>query len=196
MIEPKIAVDDKEVTKALSMLGSKSNMVMARAANKTIATTNKAISQEVRKRYRNVKARDIRQAIFRRSRANAMKPTAELEYKSQHIGLYKLGMVTPKRAVKNHRPGCYKVSVKKNSPWIPMRERPRPFVQVIKNEGGKDHTGLFRRTAEHTRKIEELYAPAVTQMMKNEKVIQSMEKTARKALRKNLEHEIDWELRR
>lgn len=200
MAEPKmrIEVDDKSLVKALGTLNRKADIVIARAANRTIATANKAMRKGVRKRYLKVKDGDVRKALFKR-RASASNPTAELTYKSQHENVYKMGKVSPPRIVKHHNPRYYKAQVMKDNPMVPLRNRPRPFVQMMPN----GHVGLFRRVSDEAKnkgdkrnKIEAVQAPALSQMMKNEEVLQDTEKVAGKAFLKRLEHEIDWELRR
>lgn len=200
MAEPKmrIEVDDKSLVKALGTLNRKADVVIARAANRTIATTNKALSKGVRERYPKVKDSDVRNALFKR-RASASNPTAELTYKSQHENLYKMGYVSPTRIVRNHDPNYYSAHIMKEAPMVPLRNRPRPFVQMMPN----GHVGLFRRVSDEARsegdkrnKIEAVQAPALSQMMKNEEVLQDAEKVAGAAFLKRIEHEIDWELRR
>ena len=206
MVEQKITVDDKSLVRALGTLRGRADIVIARAANRTITTTNKAMSKGVRERYPKVKDGDVKKALFKR-RANASNPTAELTYKSMHENLYKHGFVSPQKIVKTGYgtepdPKFYKARVMKDSPMYPLMERPRPFVQMMSN----GHVGLFRRKTQdgmkfyrgaHKRNaIEAVYAPAISQMMKNDEVLQETEKVAGKAFLKRLEHEIDWELRR
>lgn len=205
MAEPKmkIEVDDKSLVRALGTLNRKADIVIARAANRTIATTNKAMSKGVRERYPKVKDGDVKKALFKR-KATSANPTAELTYTSGHENLYKHGYVSPRRIVNNHDPSYYRAHVMKGTPWVRLTGRPRPFVQKMPN----GHVGLFRRmTAEEKEKnkyhgtherntITAMYAPAVSQMMKNDEVLQDAEKAAGDMFLKRLEHEIDRELKR
>lgn len=203
MVEPRITVNDKEVSRALRALGQKANIVMARAANRAATTANKEMSKAVRARYEKVKDGDVKKALFKR-KATSSNPTAELTYKSSHENLYKLGNVTPKRIVKTGgekpNPKFYKARVMKGNPFEPLMERPRPFVQKMSN----GHIGLFRRKSDDGRNlrgkkrnaIEAVQAPALSQMLKNKEVLQETEKIAGEVLLKRLEHEIDRELRR
>lgn len=203
MAEPKmkIEVDDKSLVKALGTLNQKADIVIARAANRTIVTANKAMSKGVRKQYPKVRDGDVKKALFKR-KATSADPTAALTYKSQHENLYKHGYVSPKRIVNNHDPSYYRAHVMKGTPMVSLLGRPRPFVQKMQN----GHVGLFKRmTAEemknyhgtHKRNaITAVYAPAISQMMKNDEVLQDAEKAAGDMFLKRLEHEIDRELRR
>lgn len=207
MAEPKmkIEVDDKSLVRALGTLNRKADIVIARAANRTIATTNKAMSRGVRERYPKVKDGDVKKALFKR-RATPERPLAELTYKSSHENLYKHGYISPRRIVRGNDPKYYKARVMRGHPYVPLTERPRPFVQRIKNKTGEDKVGLFRRMTEEEKKgyngshkrnaITAVYAAAVSQMMKNDEVLQDAEKAAGDMFLKRLEHEIDREIKR
>lgn len=208
MVDPKlrIEVDDKSLVKALGTLRGRADIVIARAANRTITTTNKAMSKGVRARYPKVKDGEVKKALFKR-KATAVNPTASLTYKSMHENLYKHGYVSPRKIVKTGYgikpdPKYYKAHVIKGRPKYPLTERPRPFVQMMPN----GHVGLFRRKTKdgmkfykgtHKRNaIEAVQAPALSQMMKNGGVLKETEKVAGEAFLKRLDHEIDWELRK
>lgn len=200
-----VGVDDKSLVKALGTLNKKADIVIARAANRAATTANVAIGKGVHTRYPKVKVGDVKKALFRR-RATPANPTAELTYKSNHENLYKHGYVSPPRIVRGNNPRYYKARVMKDHPLAPLMGRPRPFVQRIKNKTGEDKVGLFRRIPKDNMKnyngshernaIEAVYAPAISQMIKNTDVLQDAEKAAGKMFLKRLEHEIDRELRR
>ena len=204
MVRTEITVDDKSLQKALGKLQGRADIIIARAANRSMATANKAMSQGVRKKYVAVKDGDVKKALFKQ-KASAHNPTASLTYTSKHENLYSMGLVSPKRIVKGNDPKFYKARVMTDHPFKPLKGRPRPFVQRIRNPK-KDHVGLFRRRTEdqmtnyrgkHRRNaIEAVQAPALSQMLKNEEVLDNTQKVAGEAFLKRLEHEIDWELRK
>lgn len=186
-------IDDKEVKKALVTLGNRADAVIARAANRAMTTANKRMSKEVRERYVAVKNEDVKKALFKR-RASANRPTATLIYKSKHENLYKMGKVSPRRIVKRNNPPFYEAQVMKDGQMTPLKRRPRPFVQKMPQNG---HVGLFRRKSDDgLRKIEAVYAPALTQMMTNKEVLANVEKETGETFLKRLDHEIAWELRK
>lgn len=201
-VKMNIDVDDKSLVKALGTLNKKADIVIARAANRAATTANVAMSKGVHERYPKVKAGDVKKALFRR-RATPANPTAELTYKSNHENLYKLGYVSPPRIVRGNNPRYYKARVMKDHPLVPLTERPRPFVQKMPN----GHVGLFKRMTEEEKEknkyhgshernaIEAFYAPAISQMMKNDEVLKDTEKAAGDMFLKRLEHEIDRELK-
>lgn len=193
MVRTEITVDDKSLQKALGKLQGRADIIIARAANRSMATANKAMSQGVRKKYVAVKDGDVKKALFKQ-KASAHNPTASLTYTSKHENVYRMGRVSPKRIVKGNNPRFYKAQVMTDEPYKPLRKRPRPFVQRMPSNG---FVGLFRRKSDNgSRKIEAVQAPALSQMLKNEEVLDNTQKVAGEAFLKRLEHEIDWELRK
>lgn len=202
MVRAEIAVDDKSVQEALGKLQEKADIIIARAANRSMATANKAMSQGVRKKYVAVKDGDVREALHPRQ-ASARNPVASLTYKSKHENVYRMGRVSPKRIVRGNDPKVYKARVMTDEPFKPLKGRPRPFVQRMPENG---FVGLFRRRTKdqmtnyrgtHRRNaIETVQAPALSQMLKNEEVLENTQKVAGEVFLKRLEHEIDWELRK
>lgn len=193
MAGTEITVDDKDVREALGKLQGKADIIIARAANRSMTTANKAMSQGVRKKYVAVKDGDVKEALSKQ-RASARNPVASLTYRSKHENLYRMGRVSPKRIVKNNNPRFYKARVMTEEAFKPFKKRPRPFTQRMPGNG---FVGLFRRESDNgSRKIESVQAPALSQMMKNEEVLENAQKVAGEAFLKRLEHEIDWELRK
>ena len=193
MVRTEITVDDKSLQKALGKLQGRADIIIARAANRSMTTANKAMSQGVRKKYVAVKDGDVKKALFKQ-KASARNPVASLTYKSKHENVYKMGRVSPKRIVKDNDPKFYKGRVMKDEPFKPLKGRPRPFVQRMPENG---FVGLFRRKSNNgSRKIEAVQAPALSQMLKNEEVLENTQKVAGEVFLKRLEHEIDWELRK
>lgn len=203
MIDAQITVSDAAVKRALGDLRGKSGVVISRAANRAATTANKVIQDETKKRYLATKA-SMQKALFKR-KATAASPTAALIYRSSRENVYKWrGAVSPTYVVKRSappkpNPRYYSVRVMRSHGPIPMIGSPKPFVQRMKN----GHVGLFRRKSTDERKkgdkrnaIKSVDAPALSQILKNKETLDYMREKAGAAFVKNLEHEIDYLLKK
>ncbi len=200
MVGVQVTVSDKAVKKALGSLQSKSGVVISRAANRAMGTAEKVIRDETAAIYE-INKREVSKDL-KRKKATVAKPTAILTYKSAHKNLFwwksrgRSG-VSPARPVQssspfNPDPKYYSAHVMRGRGNIPLNSGPRPFVQIAKS----GVIGLFRRTSDHPRSpIRGVAAPALTQIIQNDKVLDRLQKETGIMLQKRIEHEVDYLLK-
>lgn len=194
MVNVTITVSEEEVKRRLGILANKSGQVIARAANRSINTGKKAIKQETAQIY-NVRQRDVEEIVKVR-RATPSDPEVKMTFKSRHRNLYSFGKestVKPRYPVRSSSPydpdpGYVTVTVKNARPNIAMSARPRPFVQISHKNG---YFLLFRRSSNKSRApLRGVAAPALSQIIKNEKVMARFRRDAGSMFMKRLDHEI------
>lgn len=201
MITTQITVSEDKVKRALGEMAGKSGTVISRAANRAATTANKVIKQEVAKVY-DVNQKAVK-GIFKMTNATRTRPTAVLKYESGFDNLYRWGsrgrsVVSPKRPVASSGPydadpEVYSAHVMRGEGNKPLDGNPKPFVQITK----KGTLGLFQRTKKNSRSpLRGVAGPALAQAVKNEKVIERMEREAGSEFMTRLQHEFDYLLKK
>ncbi len=194
MVNVTITVSEEEVKRRLGILANKSGQVIARAANRSINTGKKAIKQETAQIY-NVRQRDVEEIVKIR-KATQANPTAKLTFKDRHKNLYSFGKestVKPRYPVRSSNsydpdPGYVTATVKKTRTNVPLSGRPKPFVQISPQNG---YILLFQRKSNDARApLRGVAAPALPQIVKNEKVMARFSRDAGSMFVKRLDHEI------
>lgn len=195
MINTIILIDEAEVKKRLGYLESKSNKVIARAVNRSYTSGKKAISKEAKKIYL-VNDRDVNGSdTLKITKATYQAPMAKLLYTGYHRNLYHYRRaVSPRRIIKwsNGRPNVafYKAHFMGEHAPEPLTKDPKPFVQKMKRTNGV--VGLFRRSSnKRDASLVGVPAPAIPQILKNERIMSAFTRSAGPMLQKRLEHEID-----
>lgn len=194
MVGVKVEVPCGEIKRRLGTLQHKSGQVIARAANRSIATGKKVIKQETAKIY-NVKQKDV-EKILKTERATAAHPHVHMVFKDTHLNLAAFGKATslsPRTPVRssspfNPDPEYVKAKVM-NGSAVPLKQRPRPFVQFA---GKGKNAILLQRTDNSSRApLRGVSAPALPQILKNEAVVKRFQNETSKMFTKRLNHEID-----
>jgi hypothetical protein len=195
MVNTTIYIDEAEVKRRLGVLESQSGKVIARAANRAYATGRSAIAKEAGRDYL-VTRNDVNNSkVLKITRATAAKPTAVLDYKGQHRNLYLWNnkkAVTPNKAIhwSHGEPNVrvYKAAVERGHGRTGLTGENKPFIQSVR---GGSFTGLFRRqSAAMDSKLVGVGAPAIPQIVKNDRVMAQFRNSAGPMLQKRLEHEI------
>lgn len=195
MINVTIVVSEQEVKRRLGTLADRSGAVIARAANRSIATGKKAIKQETAEIY-NIRQKDV-EHILKVTKATARKPVLTLTYKDSHQNLYVFGRkssLRPRYVIAssdpvNPDPEYVKAKVMNKNRPAPLDGRPKPFVQQARKSG---NIALFQRVSNDSRaQIRGVAAPSLPQIIKNKEVLERFNRDAYSMFRKRLEHEID-----
>lgn len=189
MIDAYIRVDTAEVEAKLGELSHKANLVMMRAANRTVTNVTKNMKSEVSKKYR-IKSSDVGKTI-RTQRASIGQPYAKVISQDRHANLGKF-KVSPNRPVKilkskKRSPHAYRAAVEKTNQGTYLMGDTKPFVATMKN----GFTGLFQRKSTSNKTLKGVYGPAVPQMLKNTGVMQVINNEASEMMMKRVEVEIE-----
>ena len=200
MMQVVCTVDDVEAKASFGKLLHMSGAVISRAANRSVTTGKKAIKRETAKIY------EVRQADVEKSlkvtRATPGRPFVKLHFESSHQNLYTWSthgrsVVSPGYPVRsssayNPDPDVYKAHVmKEHSGGIELGGDRKPFMQITKT----GYVGMFRRSSDNPRSpIEGVAAPALTQVMKNEKVYNRFMKDTSEMFAKRMIHESEYYL--
>lgn len=190
MMDYDVTIDTKGVEEMLGDLANKTDLVIARAANRSATTMKKVIKHDTVERYR-LKYGDVEKTLDVK-KANRSKPFVALRSNGYHFRLHEF-KVSPFRAVKYKNgkpsPAVYKASVKRQEGLKPLGGRRKPFVATI---GGE--TKLVRRKRGIIGRIgetEDVYGPSVPQILKNEETMKKARVEGSMMLQKRLIHEID-----
>ncbi len=194
MINVTIYVSEEAVKQRLGVLASRSGAVIARAANRSVNTGKKAVKQETAKIY-NVLQKDV-DGILKVTKATAANPVLTLTYKDSHPNLYVFGRessLTPRFVIQssdpvNPDPEYVRAKVMRQGGYTPLNGSPKPFVQQTRNGS----IALFQRVSDESRApIRGVAAPALPQVIKNDKVLARFNRDASDMFEKRLLHEID-----
>ena len=175
-----ITVDDKKIKEVEKQLGEykiKAPTALSRALNRAAANAKTNAVKKVREKY-SVKAADVRKTI---NVINANKNTLAARVKSEgtRIPLIKFN-VKPSTPRTKKPPKVLKVQVKKDG----LKDLVGGFVANI--NGDK----VFKRTSKTRLPIEQLFGPAVPQMLGTKDMREYIESEAAKVFDQRLEHEI------
>lgn len=199
MLNTTIYVDESEIKRRLGDLADKSGKVIARAVNRSYNTGKNAIAGEAKKDYL-VNQKDVNDPkTLKITKATQVNPTATLEYTGEHRNLYLWNnkkAVTPNRAIKwSHgkaNVSIYKAAVARGHSKVGLQGENKPFIQRVRSGENSEFVGLFRRaTPARDAKLVGVGAPAIPQILKNEKIMEKFRRSAGPMLQKRLEHEID-----
>lgn len=181
-IEP---LDLRYIEKRLETLESKAPIVLIRAVNRAANAAKVQIAKEVNSKYQ-ISSAKVRSTLDIK-KANRGNLVAEVKSEGKNIGLYKF-KVSPKTKVRRGKSKVYRASVKKEGGYKELSGKPKPFVAEMKNS----HMGVFVRKGRSRLSIKELYGPSVPQMIKNEEIMDSIEKRTSEVLNKRIDHEISY----
>lgn len=199
MINVKIRVFQGEVRRRLGTLQSKSGHVIARAANRSIDTGKTVIKKEAAKIY-NVRQKDV-EKVLTVERATSKRPYAHMIFRDRHQNLAAFGKpssLSPRTPVRssdptNPDPAYYRAKVMSRPGTIPLKGRPKPFVQFA---GKNKNAILLQRKSKASRApLRGVAAPALPQILKNDEIMEKFNHEAAVMFANRLEHEIDQVLK-
>lgn len=167
----------KEVEKELGQYKSKAPVALSRALNRAASNAKTNASKKVRENY-TIKAKDISSTISI-TKANRGSLRAVVKSKGERIPLIKF-KVSPSNPRTKNPPKVLKVAVKKGG----LKALVGAFVANV--NGNK----VFRRLGKSRLPIEQLFGPAVPQMLGTSTVKEFVESEATKVFDQRLDHEI------
>jgi hypothetical protein len=168
----------KEVENRLGAFRSKAPSVISSAINRAAQNAKTNATRKAREEYQ-VKAKDINETIKIR-KATRKSLGAEVKSTGYRTPLIKF-KVSPAQPRPKNPPKVLKAAVKKDG----LKSVLGAFVSNI--NGNK----VFRRTTKSRLPIEQLFGPAVPQMLGNKDVRSFIESEAAKTLDKRIDHEIN-----
>ncbi len=197
MIE--IIVDDEYVADRLGALAGRTNVVITRAANVGMRKAAVAITNETYERNA-LRKKDIRE-ILSRKRASYSHPVAKLTYRDAFKNLVIWSEGHGRSVVKPYIPHIgYSDEPKNYFGHVKRRggdkalegEGPIPFIQIAKGSG---NMSLFTRLGRSRYPIRGVAAPAIPQVIAEDKVEKEVRKIAFDATEKELERQIALQLK-
>lgn len=168
----------REVEVQLGSFKNKAPAVISRALNRATANAKTNAVKKVREEYI-IKAKDVRDTI-KVTKANRKSLGAVVSSTGGHIPLIKF-KVSPKTARPKKQPKILKAAVKKDG----LKEVIGAFVANV--NGDK----VFKRTSRSRLPIEQLFGPAVPQMLGNVDIKTYVETEAMKTFNRRLDHEMN-----
>lgn len=199
MINTTIYVDVAEVKFRLGILADQSGKVIARAVNRSYTTGKNAIAKEAKKNYL-ITQKDVNHPkTLKITKARPSYPAATLEYTGGHRNLYLWNnkkAVSPNIVIQwsHGKPNVkvYRAAVGRGHAKVKLQGENKPFIQRVRKGEKGEFVGLFRRVSpERDSKLVGVGAPAIPQILKNDKVMEQFRHAAAPMLQKRLEHEID-----
>ena len=183
-----------EIEKKLGNLKNKAPTVLYRAINRAAQKARTETKREVADKYY-ITQREVSDTI-RLTKASRAKLSAELTSKGGPIALSKF-RVSPRKQVSRTKrgkasPAAYKAGVERASGVKPLSGSPKAFFSTM----GSGHEGVMERVSSRRLPLKQLYGPAVPSMVKNEEVIERIQKEATETLEKRIDAEINNILQR
>lgn len=196
-----IYLDQAEVNAIEYKLGelkNKKHLIIARAANRSIATVRKIVKKETADYYETTQKQVEEDGDGKKSLsfklATGTHPYAVLDYKSPYRNIYKWKgrriTVSPRTPHEGSspKPKFYKSHALRGKANEPLDKGNKPFVQ---HGNKKNANALFKRTTSKRYPIIGIAGPALTQGMKQPGVMEKISKQSMATLAKRIKHEID-----
>jgi len=171
------AIKFKEVEQALGEYKNKAPIALSRAINRAASNAKTNASKKAREQY-NIKAKDIN-ATIKITKANKGSLGAIVKSTGERIPLIKF-KVSPSNPKPKNPPKVLRVEVKKGG----LKEIVGAFVSNV--NGNK----VFIRTSSARLPIQQLFGPAVPQMLGSNSIKEFVENEATKTFDQRLDHEI------
>ncbi len=193
-----ILINDLHVADNLGTLASRTNVVIARAANVGARRAAVTISNETYKRNA-LRKKDIR-TILSRKMASYGNPVARLTYKDsfKNMSIWSEGhgrsVVKPfiPHVGYSDEPENYFGHIKRGAGDKALKgDGPIPFIQIAK---GSRNISLFTRIGMSRYPIRGVAAPAIPQVISEDRVLEKVAKVAFDATEKELERQIKLQL--
>lgn len=183
----------EDVEKRLGNMKKNAPTVVSRAINRAIQNVKKNMGKETSERYF-ITSGEVKKTV---NVTKATKSRLQAAAISQGAGIalskFKVNPKTPVRYRGASRtPKVYRAGVKKAGGVKPLDGNPKSFVAVMKS----GHVGVFSRTSAKSLPIKQLYGPSVPQMVKNEDIMDKINRDANETLQKRIDAEINNLLRR
>ena len=183
----------EEIEKKLGNLKSKAPTVVCRAINRAAQKARTETKREVANKYF-ISQGDVLKTI-RLTKASTANLSAQLTSKGGPIALSKF-KVSHKRGVKRtkrgYSPSVYKAGVEKSGGMKPLSGSPKAFIAGFSS----GHSGVITRISARRLPLKQLYGPAVPSVIKNDEVIERIQKEATETLEKRIDAEINNILQR
>lgn len=171
------AIKFKEVEQELGQYKVKAPVALSRALNRAASNAKTNASRKAREKY-NIKSKDINSTI-NITKSNRGSLRAVVKSSGERIPLIKF-KVSPSQPRPKNPPKVLRVEVKKGG----LKDLVGAFVANI--NGNK----VFKRTSSARLPIQQLFGPAVPQMLGTSDVKEFIENEAAKMFDQRLDHEI------
>ncbi|MCM1045633.1 MAG: hypothetical protein NC417_08995 [Candidatus Gastranaerophilales bacterium] len=183
----------------MGKLSDQSGKVIARAANRAYTKGKNAVAKEAENDYLVVKNDVNNDKTLKITKATYAKPTAILRYTGKHRNLYlwdNKNAVSPNQTIRwsHGKPNveAYEAAVTRGHAKVKLRGANKAFLQKVRSGENGEFVGLFRRkTSARGSKLVGVSAPAIPQILKNERILEQFRRSAGPMLEKRLEHEIE-----
>lgn len=176
-----ITIDESTIKEVEARLGDykkKAPSALSRALNRAASNAKTNASKKAREQY-TIKAKDINQTI-NITKASSGSLRAVVKSKGERIPLIKF-KVSPANPRPKNPPKVLKVQVKKDG----LKALVGAFVANV--NGNK----VFKRTTSKRLPIQQLYGPAVPQMLGASTIEEYVESEATKMFNQRLDHEVE-----
>lgn len=193
MIQADIDVEGiEELEKRLGKLRSKAPIALRNALNEAAATAKTEAKRGIADHYE-IAQKNVKDTL-RTKKATISKLSAQLTSRGSQIALSKF-KVSPTHTVKRGKrgklkgkndPEVYKVSVEKSTGLKELSGSPKAFLAKM----GSGHIGVMERISSRRLPLKQLYGPSAPSMMKNETVIERIQKGAAETMKERLDHHV------
>lgn len=193
MIE--IKIDEREINQVKAKLGEfskRSHVVIYRAVNRTLASARADIAKQASLRYI-IKQKTIKDSLSTK-KATGNNPVGIITSKGNPIPLSNFD-VTPKRERKQFKNGNYSPAIYKARVLNDGSTKGIPRMFFVKDQMLQRPIGASREENKNIKNWLKL-ALSVPQMIGNKKVYDVIQKNSTETLRKRINHEVEYELRR
>lgn len=176
-----------EIEARLGSLKSKAPLALSRAINRAVTNVKKNMGKETAALYY-VSSGDVKKTIrvVKATRAS-LKAAVISSGGPVELSKFKVNPGTPVRyRGRSRSPKVYRAGVKKSGGVKPLDGNPKAFIANMKT----GHKGVFTRTSGSSLPIKQLYGPSVPQMVKNDEIMEKINKDANDTLKKRIDAEV------
>ncbi len=190
-----INIDTRQLTssmKKLSRLGNQAPKAVYSALTRTLTFVTKTIKNDVKSTYE-MKPKDLNQNI-KIKKPSLTNLQAQVKSSGRPLTMihFKINpsRIPKNKGVPNNARRAIQVKIKKTSGFKSLLEKPRPFLQKIKNA-----KNIFQRDGKKSLPLHPVRTLSIPQMVGNQRNIETMREQAQQLLANRLQHEIDIRLR-
>ena len=185
----------EDVELRLGNMKKNAPQVLSRAINRAVSNVKKNMGKETSSLYY-ISSGNVKKTVnITKATKSKLKAAAISQGSGIALSKFKVNPGTPvKYRGTSRSPKVYRAGVKKSGGLKPLDGNPKGFIAIMKNsekiEGASDHKGVWVRTSSNSFPIKQLYGPSVPQMVKNENIMEKINREANETLQKRIDAEI------
>ena len=162
-------------------------LVLSRAINRAVSNVKKNMGKETSSLYY-ISSGNVKKTVnITKATKSKLKAAAISQGSGIALSKFKVNPGTPvKYRGTSRSPKVYRAGVKKSGGVKPLDGNPKSFIAVMKS----GHVGVFSRLGGEGLPIKQLYGPSVPQMVKNENIMEKINREANETLQKRIDAEI------